>query len=133
MTARPLPEPSIDSKPYWDGLREGRLPIQRCADCGTLRHYPRPMCAVCHSMAVEWIEACGRGRLHSWTEVHHPFVPGFRDALPYIMATVELEEGVRLQCQLLEAEAGRLALDMPVAIVLREVQDGLTLPFARPA
>ncbi len=133
MSARPLPEPSIDSKPYWDGLREGRLPIQRCADCGTLRHYPRPMCAVCHSMAVEWIEACGRGRLHSWTEVHHPFVPGFRDELPYIMATVELEEGVRLQCQLLEAEAARLALDMPVAIVLREVEDGLTLPFARPA
>ena len=129
--ARPAPEPTIDSQPYWDGLKERRLLLQQCGDCGRVRHYPRPMCASCHSLQVQWIEASRRGRLYSWTEVHHPFVPGFRDEIPYVMATVELEEGVRLQCQMLDANAAALRLDLPVEIVFRDVQAGLVLPFAR--
>ena len=128
---RPAPEPTIDSKPYWDGLKERRLLLQQCGNCGLVRHYPRPMCEACHSLEVRWIESSRQGRLYAWTEVHHPFVPGFRDEIPYVMATVELEEGVRLQCQMLDAEAGGLRLDLPVEIVFREVQDGLVLPFAR--
>ena len=128
---RPAPEPTIDSQPYWDGLKERRLLLQQCGDCGLVRHYPRPMCASCHSLQVQWIEASRRGRLYSWTEVHHPFVPGFRDEIPYVMTTVELEEGVRLQCQMLDANAATLRLDLPVEIVFRVVQDSLVLPFAR--
>jgi len=91
------------------------------------------MCADCHSLEVGWIESSRQGRLYSWTEVHHPFVPGFRDEIPYVMATVELEEGVRLQCQMLDAASADLGLDLPVEIVFREVQDGLVLPFAQAA
>ena len=130
-TIRPAPEPTIDSKPYWDGLKERRLLLQQCGNCGLVRHYPRPMCDACHSLEVRWIESSRQGRLYAWTEVHHPFVPGFRDEIPYVMATVELEEGVRLQCQMLGAEAAALRLDLPVEIVFREVQDGLVLPFAQ--
>jgi len=130
---RPTPEPTIDSKPYWDGLKERRLLLQQCGNCGLIRHYPRPMCDACHSLEVQWIESSRRGRLYAWTEVHHPFVPGFREEIPYVMATVELAEGVRLQCQMLDAEADALRLDLPVEIVFREVQDDLVLPFARAA
>ena len=132
-TIRPAPEPTIDSKPYWDGLKERRLLLQQCGNCGLIRHYPRPMCDACHSLEVRWIESSRQGRLYAWTEVHHPFVPGFREEIPYVMATVELAEGVRLQCQMLDAEADALRLDLPVEIVFREVQDDLVLPFARAA
>jgi len=131
ISARPAPEPTIDSKPYWDGLKERRLLLQQCGNCGLVRHYPRPMCDACHSLEVRWIESSRQGRLYAWTEVHHPFVPGFRDEIPYVMATVELEEGVRLQCQMLGAEAAALRLDLPVEIVFREVEDDLVLPFAQ--
>lgn len=131
IISRPVPEPTIDSKPYWDGLKERRLLLQQCGDCGLVRHYPRPMCAACHSLEVRWIESSRQGRLHSWTEVHHPFVPALRDEIPYVMATVDLEEGVRLQCQMLGADAAALRLDLPVEIVFRDVQGGLVLPFAR--
>ena len=131
IISRPVPEPTIDSKPYWDGLKERRLLLQQCSDCGLVRHYPRPMCAACHSLEVRWIESSRQGRLHSWTEIHHPFVPALRDEIPYVMATVDLEEGVRLQCQMLGADAAALRLDLPVEIVFRDVQDGLVLPFAR--
>jgi uncharacterized OB-fold protein len=36
--------------------------------------------------------ASGRGRVHSWTVAHHPFHPGFKEELPYIVAIVDLEE-----------------------------------------
>ena len=130
IISRPTPEPTVDSKPYWDGLKERRLLLQQCGNCGLVRHYPRPMCAACHSLEVRWIESSRQGRLHSWTEVHHPFVPALRDEIPYVMATVELDEGVRLQCQMLGAVADALRLDLPVEIVFSEVQDGLVLPFA---
>src|SRR5678816_4904029 len=86
--AKPLPEPTRDSKPYWDGLNEGRLLLQQCAACMRIRHYPRPVCDACYSMEVAWIEASGRGRVHSWTVAHHPFHPGFKEELPYIVAIV---------------------------------------------
>ena len=93
--AKPLPEPTRDSKPYWDALNEGRLLLQQCAACRKIRHYPRPVCDACYSMEVAWIEASGRGRVHSWTVAHHPFHPGFKEELPYIVAIVDLDDAGR--------------------------------------
>lgn len=100
---KPLPEPSIDSLPFWEGLKEHRVLLQRCDDCGVIRHYPRPMCSECHSMEVDWIEASGYGTVYSWTITHHPFHIGFRGETPYVLVTVDLAEGVRIQSQLLDA------------------------------
>src|ERR1700741_2416806 len=97
--AKPLPEPTRDSQPYWDGLNEGRLLLQQCGACTRIRHYPRPVCDACYSMEVAWVEASGRGRVHSWTVAHHPFHPGFKAELPYIVAIVIPEEGGRMNGQ----------------------------------
>jgi len=126
---KPIPEPTIESKPFWDGLKEGRLLIQRCADCGTLRHYPRPMCSECRSLESDWAEVSGRGTIYSWTETHHPFHIGFRGELPYILATVALEEGVRIQSQVLGASLDQLKVGMPVTTVLVAATDDLVLPY----
>lgn len=127
LPARPLPEPTPESRPYWDGLREHRLRLQQCADCGTLRHYPRAMCAGCHSLNVNWVEAAGTGRVHSWTVAHHAFHPAFRQALPYILLTVDLPEGVRVLAPYRGTEAD-LRLDLPVRLVFEDVLPELTLP-----
>ena len=123
---KPLPEPSLDSQPFWDGLREGKLLFQTCADCGKVRHYPRPVCDACYSMAVTWTPSSGRGKLYSWTETHHAFHPAFRGETPYILATVEMEEGVRMQSLLLDASLDQLKLDMPVEVVLQKATDEVT-------
>lgn len=130
---KPLPEPSIDSQPFWDGLKQGRVLLQRCADCGTVRHYPRPMCDRCHSMDSEWIEAKGKGTVYSWTITHHPFHIGFRGETPYTLVTVDLAEGVRMQSQLIGAEPEDLRLGLPVEIVLVPAADGIVLPYFRVA
>ena len=130
---KPVPEPGRESKPYWDGLNEGRLLIQKCGGCGKLRHYPRALCDACYSFAVEWVEASGRGRVHSWTVTHHPFNQGFKRELPYILVTVDLEEGVRMQAQLRGAKPDQLKVGQAVHARYERVKEGLTLPCFEPA
>lgn len=128
---KPVPEPGPDTQPYWDGLRAGRLVLQRCADCGQLRHYPRPLCAHCYSFDVDWIEASGRGTIHSWCVCHHPFNPGFKAETPYLLLTVDLAEGVRMQAPLRGAAAEDLSIGQAVVVVYEARSQALTLPAFR--
>lgn len=98
------------SEAYWTGAEQGRLVIQRCGDCGHLRHYPQALCPECHSFAVESVIATGHGTVHSWTVCHHPFSPDLADEVPYTVVTVDMEEGVRV--------LGRLSGDTPPHIGL---------------
>src|SRR4051812_26049189 len=92
-----LPRPAItpENAPFWEGLEQGELRLQRCADCGRFRHYPRPMCPACHSLAREWTPVSGRGTIYSYTRVEHQAHPAMAGRLPYTILLVELEEGIR--------------------------------------
>ena len=125
---RPVPEATPESKPFWDALDQGRLVLQRCAACGKVRHYPRPVCDACYSMEATWIEATGRGKVYSFTVTHHAFDPGFKSEVPYILVTVELDEGVRMNAPLRGTEAHEIRIGMPVRIAFERVRDDLTLP-----
>jgi uncharacterized OB-fold protein len=131
--AKLRPEPNADTEPYWNGLNERRLRLQRCADCGKVRHYPRPMCDACYSLQVEWFDASGRGHVHSWTVTHHAFHPGFRPDLPYTLVTVDLVEGVRMNAQLRRLAPGELRIGMPLKVDYELATEGLTLPVFVPA
>lgn len=130
---KPMPEPSPETRPYWEGLARRQLMLQRCEDCGRIRHYPQPMCPACHSMATGWMEASGTATVHSWTVAHHAFHPAFRDDLPYVLVTADLSEGVRLLAQLRGATAEVLRTGMPLLVGFEEDSEGLTLPVLRPA
>ncbi len=125
---KPLPEPTVDTEPYWQGLREGKLRLQSCAACGKVRHYPRPVCPHCYSMEVRWIDAKGTGTVHTWTIAHHAFHPGFKGELPYVLVTVDLAEGVRMQAQLRAKDASGLRLGLPVKIAFEAATKDLVLP-----
>jgi uncharacterized OB-fold protein len=125
---KPLPEPGRDSRPYWEALGEGRLVIQQCGACGKLRHYPRPVCDACYSMDATWRQVSGRGAVHSWTIAHHPFHPGFKDDLPYVLATVDLEEGVRMIAQLRGVAPEQIAIGLRVEVGFERATEQVTLP-----
>jgi hypothetical protein len=126
--AKLVPTPTLETQPYWDGLNEGRLRLQRCVDCGKVRHYPRPVCDACYSMNVDWIDASRRGTVYSWTITHHAFHPGFKGDLPYTLLTVDLEEGVRMNARARGIDAAALRVGLPVAVAFERATDGLTLP-----
>ena len=129
---KPTPDPTPDTAPYWEGMKQGRLLLQACADCGKVRHYPRPVCPHCYSLAHRWVEAKGTGAVHSWTISHHAFHPGFKPELPYILATVDLAEGVRMQAQLKVADAKALKLGLPVKVAFEAATKDLVLPVFVP-
>ena len=131
--AKPIPDITADTKPYWDGLKAGRLMLQSCADCGRVRHYPRPVCDACWSMRVAWVAASGRATVHSWTVTHHPFHPGFKPDLPYALATVDLEEGVRLNAQIRGIDPASLRIGLAVRVGFERATNNLTLPVILPA
>jgi uncharacterized OB-fold protein len=101
----PIPVPEADglSTPYWSGLRENRLRVQRCAGCGTWQFGPEWICHRCHRFDPDWIEVAPRGRIYSWERVWHPVHPCLKGHGPYLVVLVELPQagGVRMLGNLL--------------------------------
>lgn len=90
----PIPSPERDglSKPYWDGLKAGRLLIQRCLGCGIWQWGPEWICHSCHGFDLAWEEVRAEGRIYSWERVWHAVHPALKTAVPYLVVLVELEE-----------------------------------------
>jgi uncharacterized OB-fold protein len=126
---RPLPTPTRDSQPYWDGLREGRFVLQHCAACGKVRHYPRPVCPRCFSMESTFKEMPTGGAIHSWTVCHQPFNFFFKAAAPYIVALVDMDAGVRVNAQVHGIAEGDLAIGKRVRLAFEPVTKEVTLPY----
>ena len=101
----PIPVPESDglSKPYWSGLRDNRLLVQRCGGCGTWQFGPEWLCHRCHRFDPDWVEVASRGRIYSWERVWHPVHPCLKGAGPYLVVLVELPQagGVRMLGNLL--------------------------------
>jgi len=130
---RPLPEPTVDSMPYWAGLNEGRLLIQRCAHCGKFRHYPTPTCPDCFSFDVDWVDSTCNARVHSWTVAHHAFHPAFKGELPYVIVTADLDEGVRIVARVRDVTAGELRMGLPLRVSFEQIGQGVSVPVLVPA
>jgi hypothetical protein len=92
----PLPEPDLESAPWWDGLRAHKILLQKCSDCGRVRFPPMPSCPSCASVASQLEESPGHGTVYSFVTAGVPISPGYESPLPYTVATVELAEGPRL-------------------------------------
>ncbi|GAA5145031.1 OB-fold domain-containing protein [Pseudonocardia eucalypti] len=119
-----------DTEYFWAGLRAGELRIWRCGGCGLLRHPPGPMCPRCGATTPSHVVASGRGSVYSFVVHHHPPVPGHEP--PFVIALVELEEGVRVMGELFGADPASVRIGLPVRIEFDRVDDELTLPAWRP-
>ncbi|MCG8670583.1 MAG: OB-fold domain-containing protein [Pseudomonadales bacterium] len=128
---RVAPIENYDNEHYWEGLRQGKLLIQRCTSCGTLRHPPQPMCECCQSTEWDTIESTGKGTVYTFTVMHYPEIPPFD--YPNAIVLVDLEEGVRLVSQLENCKPEDIEIGMAVEMEIKEVQEGMSLPIFKPA
>lgn len=133
-----LPQPTPESQPYWDGLKEHKLLLPYCVDCEYFFFYPRPFCPDpdCFSWNVDWREASGKGVVHTYVISHQP-IPPMQESVPYVIAVIELEEGPRLMSNLIIddpyggkdlREHGANWVEAAVEIVYDDVTDDVTLP-----
>ena len=132
--ARPLrPRPALtqDNSFFFEGAKQHKLLIQRCADCGVLRHPPRPSCATCRSFEWDTVEASGKGTIYSFVVNHYPQVPAFD--YPLVVALVELEEGTRLIANVSGITPETAAIGMAVEVGFEDFDADLSLPVFHPA
>lgn len=129
------PRPGYDweTRHWWEGCGRGELVLQRCRDCGTLQHRPRALCVSCLSDSIAYERASGRGRVHTFTITHQSQVPGFREAVPYVLAYVELEEGPRVLTNIVGCDPAAVRVGMPVQVDFAPAEGDIAVPRFRPA
>ena len=128
---RPRPAITQDNSFFFEGTKQHKLLIQKCTACDTLRHPPRPSCAMCRSFDWQPIEASGRGTIYSFVVNHYPQVPAFD--YPLVVALIELEEGTRLIANVSGITPETAAIGMAVDVGFDDCDDDLSLPVFHPA
>ena len=129
---KPLPKPTATSAPFWQAAHQGRLELQYCSKCDSFQYYPRPICANCWNEAVEWRRCSGRATVYSYSICNIPGLPSFKGDTPYLVAVVELEEGVRMTTNIVGCAATDVSIGMPVEAVFERVTEEHTLIKFRP-
>lgn len=115
---RPAPVKQDFSQPFWDGAAEGKFLLQRCPESGQYQFYPRPVSVQTGKRGLEWREASGRGTVYSFTVTYRSPLP-VKGIAPYIVALMELEEGVRVMANLIGCapDAARIGMAVKLAWV----------------
>lgn len=124
---RPRPDLTPDTEGYWRSARNHQLAIQRCSDCKSFRHNPRPMCPECHSLAFEWAPVSGRGTIYSYIIADRVLHPYWKE--PYNVVLIELEEGIRIISNLIDCPNEAVEIGMQVKVVFEDVSDEISLPM----
>jgi uncharacterized protein len=121
-----------ESEEFFEATKDGRLLIQRCTSCNEHQFYPRKICIHCGSSGVEWVQASGKGTVHTYTVIHQQGMPLWRDEVPYVAAIIDLEEGVRMTSNVVDVQPADMSIGMPVEVTF--VDEGMyVLPRFRPA
>ena len=129
---KPMPEPTPVTKPFWDGLREHKVRIQYSPSADRYIFYPRILAPGTLADDLEWREVSGAGTLYTFTVADRPTAPPWADALPQLLAIVELDEGPRLSSELVDVAPDALRVGMRVKAVFQDYpeQDITLLRFA---
>ncbi len=120
-----------DNKWWWEACDDGKVLIQRCKNCQTLRHPPRPMCGECQSEQWDSVESGLAGEVLSFTELHHPKIPGYQ--YPLICAVVKLAEGTNLVANIVGIDPQAVSIGMSVQGKVEQVDEKTMLPQFYPA
>jgi uncharacterized OB-fold protein len=131
----PKPLPEDLTAPFWEGANEGRLLIQRCQQCGTYIHLPRPICRNCLSFDLQYEQVSGRATLYSYTITYKAFHPYYVDKVPYVLASVDLVEqaGLRFLTRLTDVEEADLRIGMDLVVAFTDLEPGFAVPLFKPA
>lgn len=130
---RMLPEPTPETRHFWEGCKAGELRLQRCTDCGHSYFPPRAFCPKCASRDVEVYTASGKATLYSYVINHRPRPDMGTE--PHSIAVVELAEGPRMMTNIVGCPQTpeALQLDMPVQVTFQKESDDISLPLFEPA
>jgi uncharacterized OB-fold protein len=125
---RPEPRPTAETAAYWHAAREERLTVQRCHDCGRHQFYPRAFCTACLSEHLEWVDAAGTGSIYTFTICRVPAHPSMTDKVPYAVAVIELDEGIRMLTNIVDCPIERIRVGARVELRFERISADTVLP-----
>lgn len=131
--SKPIPAPTSESRPYWEGLQQRKLLMPRCDECHRYWFPPSALCPHCSSETWTWTATSGRGRVFSYVVYHRVYHPGFAEDVPYTVAVIELEEGPRMISNVIGIAPDKVACDMNVEVEFQRITEDVTLPKFKPA
>jgi uncharacterized OB-fold protein len=79
------------------------------------------------SRNLEWREVSGNGTIYACTVIRVPG-PGLEGRLPLSVATVELDEGVRILGNILDVDPDKVAIGQRVAVAWDRLSDDVQYP-----
>jgi len=132
QATKPTPRGDGLNGEFYGHAANHELRFQRCDECGTWRHMPRYTCAACGSAKWHWALSSGRGKLYSWTITHRSFHPGFDEDVPYGVAVIEMDEGIRIVSQIESLAPSDYQIGLPVKVAFIRRGD-FVLPVFVPA
>ncbi|GIW16447.1 MAG: DNA-binding protein [Tepidiforma sp.] len=130
---KPIPEPDPVNRVFWEGAKAGKLMLPRCTTCNRVHWYPRLLCPFCHSRELEWIEAKGEGRIHTFAVQHRAF-GGWADEVPFVTAYIDLHEGDRMFTVLRGVDPAKpetIRIGAKVRVEFEQASDEVSIPFWR--
>lgn len=125
-----LPTPSPVSQPYFDGCKNGQMLLQHCSDCDQSQFYPRVVCSHCGGDSLTWRQASGRGVVASFTVARRSVSQAYE--APYVIALIDLPEGVRMMAQLAGVDADTVSVGLGVTAQFETWSDDISLPVFYP-
>lgn len=133
MTSRPVEPPVTEtSEPFWDATREERLVLQWCTTCEEPVWFPRDVCPRCLEASLEWRPASGQATVHAFVVEHRePYLEALGNT-PYVVALVELAEGVRMMTNVVGCSPKDVTIGLPVGVTWEPLSDGRNLPLFAP-
>jgi uncharacterized OB-fold protein len=123
-----LYQPSPETAGFWEGVKRRELLFKWCSECARAYHPRRIICPQCSSTKLTWKPASGKGKVYSFSEVHHAPTPEFQKGAPYTVGLVETAEGVHFFCRIVGENGARIEVDAPAALDFRTLENGYFLP-----
>ena len=125
---KPLPVIDEDTAPYWKYCRQHELRMQKCTECSHIRFPAGILCPACHCMDAEWVKLSGRGTIFSYVVFRKAYHPAYEDEIPYVVAVIQLDEGPRMESNIIDADVNEIKIGMPVKLFFEDVTDEISLP-----
>jgi len=135
---KPLPVVTEIDREFWEGAQNNKLLFQKCLDCNRFQFFPRPVCVDCFGMNLVWEESRGVGTIYAFSLARWSPIPLYKKKLeetgkPYILAMIDLDEGVRMITRVIGCELDEVKEGMRVEVTFVEIDGtGFKVPYFQP-
>lgn len=117
--------------PFWQACDQGLFLVHQCQRCRRC-YWPASRCVEHGDEAMAWVEASGQATLHTYTIMHRSYVPTMKEAVPFVVGVVELEEGPLFHTNIVNCDHDKLKIGMALQCEMQRHDSGLMIPLFFP-